>query len=80
MAEPAQPLNINTLHNVHAVEELTQLTIEANAEVRSDIKKKIWKYFFGRFLKNLWFWFDFKVYLPPFMYKINTHNKSIVRS
>ena len=33
MAEPAQPLNINTLHNVHVVEELIQLTIESNAEI-----------------------------------------------
>ena len=33
MAESAQPLNTNTLHNVHVVEELIQLTIESNAEV-----------------------------------------------
>ena len=33
MAEPAQPLNINTLHNVYVVEELIQLTIESNAEI-----------------------------------------------
>ena len=33
MAEPAQPLNINTLHNVHVVEELIQLTIKSNAEI-----------------------------------------------
>ena len=35
MAEPAQPLDINTLHNVHVVEELIQLTIESNAEIRT---------------------------------------------
>ena len=28
MAEPAQTLDINTLHNVHVVEELIQLTIK----------------------------------------------------
>ena len=33
MAEPAQPLNINTLHNVYVVEELIQLTIESNTEI-----------------------------------------------
>ena len=33
MAEPAQVLNINTLHNVYVVEELIQLTIESNAEI-----------------------------------------------
>ena len=33
MAEPAQPLNINTLHNIYVVEELIQLTIESNAEI-----------------------------------------------
>ena len=33
MAEPTQPLNINTLHNVYVVEELIQLTIESNAEI-----------------------------------------------
>ena len=33
MAEPAQPLNINTLHNVYVVEKLIQLTIESNAEI-----------------------------------------------
>ena len=33
MAEPAQPLNINTLHNVYVVEELLQLTIESNVEI-----------------------------------------------
>ena len=33
MVEPAQPLNINTLHNVHVAEELIQLTIESNAEI-----------------------------------------------
>ena len=34
MAEPAQLLDINTLHNVHVVEELiVQLTIESNAEI-----------------------------------------------
>ena len=33
MAEPAQPLDINTLYNVDVVEELIQLTIESNAEI-----------------------------------------------
>ena len=33
MAEPAQPLDINTLHNVHVVEELIELTIKSNAEI-----------------------------------------------
>ena len=33
MAEPAQPLNINTLHNVYVVEKLIQLIIESNAEI-----------------------------------------------
>ena len=33
MAEPAQPLNINTLHNVYVVVELIQLSIESNAEI-----------------------------------------------
>ena len=33
MAEPRQPLNINTLHNINVVEELIQLTIESNAEI-----------------------------------------------
>ena len=33
MAEPAQPLDINTLHNVHVVEQLIQVTIESNAEI-----------------------------------------------
>ena len=32
MAELAQPLDINTLHNVYVVEELIQLTIESNAD------------------------------------------------
>ena len=30
MAEPVQPLNINTLYNVYVVEELIQLSIESN--------------------------------------------------
>ena len=33
MAEPAQPLNINTLHNVYVVKELIQLTIDSSAEI-----------------------------------------------
>ena len=33
MVEPAQPLNINTLHNIYVVEELLQLNIESNAEI-----------------------------------------------
>ena len=33
MARPAQPLDINTLHNVHVVEELIQLTTVSNAEI-----------------------------------------------
>ena len=33
MAELAQPLDINTLHNVHVVEELIQVTIETDAEI-----------------------------------------------
>ena len=33
MAEPAQLLDFNTLHNVHVVEELIQLIIESNAEI-----------------------------------------------
>ena len=36
MAEPAQHLNINTLHNVYVVEELIQLTIESNAEITAN--------------------------------------------
>ena len=32
MAEPAQPLDINTLHNVHAVEELKKKKTEQKAE------------------------------------------------
>ena len=32
-ADPAQPLNINTLHNVHVVEELLQLNIYSNTEI-----------------------------------------------
>ena len=32
MVEPAQPLNINTLHNIYVVEELIQLTIKSDAE------------------------------------------------
>ena len=37
MAEPAQPLNINTLHNEYVVEELIQLTIESNAEIIANL-------------------------------------------
>ena len=33
MAEPEQPLNINTLHKVYVVEDHLQLTIESNAEI-----------------------------------------------
>ena len=33
LAEPAQQLYINTLHNVYVVEQLIQLTIESNAEI-----------------------------------------------
>ena len=33
MTEPAQPLNIDTLHNIYVVEEHIQLTIESNAEI-----------------------------------------------
>ena len=33
IAEPAQPLYINTLHNVYVIEELIQLTIGSNAEI-----------------------------------------------
>ena len=33
MAEPAQPLDINALHNVYVVEELIQLTIVSDAEI-----------------------------------------------
>ena len=33
MAESAQPLDINTLHNVQVVEELIQLTVISNAEI-----------------------------------------------
>ena len=33
IAEPAQPLNINTLHNVYGVEELIQLTIESSEKI-----------------------------------------------
>ena len=32
MAEPAQPLAINTLYNVYVVEELIQFTVESDAE------------------------------------------------
>ena len=33
MGETVQPLDITTLHNVYVVEELTQLTIESDAEI-----------------------------------------------
>ena len=33
MAEPAQPLDINMLHNVQAVEELIQLTVISKSEI-----------------------------------------------
>ena len=33
MVEPAQPLNIDTLHNIHVVGELMQLTVASNAEI-----------------------------------------------
>ena len=33
MAEPAQTLGINTMHNIYVVEELIELTIESNAEI-----------------------------------------------
>ena len=33
MAEPAQPMDINILHNVYVVEELIQFTIESDAEI-----------------------------------------------
>ena len=32
MAEPAQPLDINTLHNVHDVEEFIQLIVGSDVE------------------------------------------------
>ena len=38
MTEQAQPLNVNTLHNVYVVEELIQLTIESNAEIITNSK------------------------------------------
>ena len=33
IAEPAHPLDVNTLHNVHVVKELLQLTNGSNAEI-----------------------------------------------
>ena len=33
MAEPAQPLNINTLSNVHVIEELIQLPVGSDTVV-----------------------------------------------
>ena len=36
ISEQAQLLDINTLHNIHVVEELIQLTIESNAEITSN--------------------------------------------
>ena len=33
MAEPAQPLDINTLHNVYVVEELIQLTVGSDMAI-----------------------------------------------
>ena len=33
MVEPAQPLNINTLHNIHVIVVLIQFTIESNARI-----------------------------------------------
>ena len=33
MAQSAQPLNVNTLHNVQTVEELIQLTVESDVEI-----------------------------------------------
>ena len=37
MAEPAYPLNINTLHNVYVVKKPIQLTIESNAEIIANL-------------------------------------------
>ena len=39
MAEPAQPLDINTLHNVHIVGDLIQVIVELNVET---IAKSHW--------------------------------------
>ena len=36
MAEPAQPLNINTLRNAYVVEELIQFTVGSNAEINAN--------------------------------------------
>ena len=33
MAEPAQPLDINTLHNVYVIEEFIQLTVGSDVEI-----------------------------------------------
>ena len=33
MAEPAQPLDVNTLHNVYVVEEVIQLTVVSDMEI-----------------------------------------------
>ena len=33
MAKPEQPLYINTLHNIYAVEEIIQLTDASDAEI-----------------------------------------------
>ena len=33
MTDSEHPININTLHNVHGVEEVIQLTIESDAEI-----------------------------------------------
>ena len=35
LVEPAQPLNINTLHNVYVVERHIQLTFESNAQLNA---------------------------------------------
>ena len=37
MAELAQPLNINTLHNVYIVEELVQLIVGSDAKIIANI-------------------------------------------
>ena len=41
MVDPAQPLDINTLHNVYVVEEVIELTIESCAEIIANVGQKI---------------------------------------
>ena len=52
MAEPSQPLDINTLHNVHVVEELIQLTMSSSTQVPAVKLSFPFQLFVGTFLKE----------------------------